>query len=142
MVLRHATRNALLPVVTSSACSSARCCPGAVLTETVFNLAGVGRTLFEAITGRDYVVIQGFTLVIAVVYVIVNLARRHLLRLPRPADPAAMSATTEPLGRRRLAGRTPRAGIRPRRDRRRPSRRACGATRSATSSASARRSSG
>ena len=44
-----------------------------MLTETVFNLSGVGRTMFEAITGRDYVVIQGFTLVIAVVFVIVNL---------------------------------------------------------------------
>ena len=39
----------------------------------MFNLAGVGRTLYEAITGRDYVVIQGFTLVIAVIYVLVNL---------------------------------------------------------------------
>ena len=46
---------------------------GAVLTETVFNLAGVGRTLYEAITGRDYVVIQGFTLTIAIIYVVVNL---------------------------------------------------------------------
>jgi peptide/nickel transport system permease protein len=44
-----------------------------VLTETVFNLSGVGRSMFEAITGRDYVVIQGFTLIIAFVYVIVNL---------------------------------------------------------------------
>ena len=46
---------------------------GAVLTETVFNLAGVGRTMYDAITGRDYVVIQGFTLIIAVTYVLVNL---------------------------------------------------------------------
>ena len=53
--------------------SSAACSAGAVLTETIFNLAGVGRTLFEAITGRDYVVIQGFTLVVAVAYVVVNL---------------------------------------------------------------------
>ena len=44
-----------------------------MLTETVFNLSGVGRTMFEAITGRDYVVIQGFTLMIAVFYVLVNL---------------------------------------------------------------------
>ena len=46
---------------------------GAVLTETVFNLAGVGRALFDAITGRDYAIVQGFTVVIAAVYVIVNL---------------------------------------------------------------------
>jgi len=39
----------------------------------VFNLAGVGRSLFEAISGRDYVVIQGFTLLIAVGYVLINL---------------------------------------------------------------------
>ena len=39
----------------------------------MFNLSGVGRTMFEAITGRDYVVIQGFTLFIAVIYVLVNL---------------------------------------------------------------------
>jgi peptide/nickel transport system permease protein len=46
---------------------------GAVLTESVFNLAGVGRTMFEAITGRDYVVVQGLTLIIALIYVTVNL---------------------------------------------------------------------
>jgi len=39
----------------------------------VFNLAGVGRSLFEAISGRDYVVIQGFTLLIAFGYVMINL---------------------------------------------------------------------
>ncbi len=46
---------------------------GAVLTETVFNLAGVGRLLYDAITARDYPIIQGFTLVIAFGYVAVNL---------------------------------------------------------------------
>ena len=44
-----------------------------MLTESIFNLAGIGRTLYEAITGRDYIVIQGFTLSIAVIYVMVNL---------------------------------------------------------------------
>jgi peptide/nickel transport system permease protein len=39
----------------------------------VFNLAGVGRTMYEAITGRDYVVVQGLTLIIALIYVTVNL---------------------------------------------------------------------
>ena len=46
---------------------------GAVLTESVFNLAGVGRTMYEAITGRDYIVVQGLTLIIALIYVSVNL---------------------------------------------------------------------
>jgi peptide/nickel transport system permease protein len=73
VVLRHATRNALLPVVTVVGLQLGALLSGAVLTETVFNLSGVGRTLYEAITGRDYVVIQGFTLVIAVIYVVTNL---------------------------------------------------------------------
>ena len=46
---------------------------GAVLTETVFRLAGVGTALFDAITGRDYAVVQGFTVIIAAGYVVVNL---------------------------------------------------------------------
>jgi peptide/nickel transport system permease protein len=73
VVLRHGTRNALLPVVTIIGIQLGALLSGAVLTETIFNLSGVGRTLYEAITGRDYVVIQGFTLAIAVIYVLVNL---------------------------------------------------------------------
>jgi peptide/nickel transport system permease protein len=73
VVFRHATRNAMLPVVTVIGLQLGALLSGAVLTETVFNLAGVGRTMYEAITGRDYVVIQGFTLIIAVIYVLVNL---------------------------------------------------------------------
>jgi peptide/nickel transport system permease protein len=73
VILRHATRNALLPVVTVIGLQLGALLSGAVLTETVFNLSGVGRTMFEAITGRDYVVIQGFTLIIALFYVLVNL---------------------------------------------------------------------
>ena len=73
VVIRHATRNALLPVVTVIGLQFGGLFAGAVLTESTFNLSGVGRTLFEAITGRDYVVIQGFILVVAVGYVLVNL---------------------------------------------------------------------
>ena len=72
-MLRHAARNALLPVVTIIGLQLGALLSGAVLTETIFNLAGVGRTLFEAISGRDYVVIQGFTLFIAFTYVVINL---------------------------------------------------------------------
>jgi peptide/nickel transport system permease protein len=72
VILRHGARNALLPVVTVIGLQLGALLSGAVLTETVFNLAGVGRSLFEAISGRDYVVIQGFTLLIAVIYVTVN----------------------------------------------------------------------
>lgn len=73
VVLKHAFRNALLPVVTIIGLSLGSLLGGAVLTETVFGLAGVGRSLFEAITARDYPIIQAFTLVIAIGYVVVNL---------------------------------------------------------------------
>jgi len=73
VILRHATRNALLPVVTVIGLQLGALLSGAVLTESVFNLAGVGRTMYEAITGRDYVVVQGLTLIIALIYVTVNL---------------------------------------------------------------------
>ena len=46
---------------------------GAVLTETIFNFSGVGRTISEAITARDYVVVQGFTVIVSIGYVLVNL---------------------------------------------------------------------
>ena len=73
VILRHGARNALLPIVTVIGLQLGLLLSGAVLTETVFNLAGAGRTMYEAITGRDYVVIQGLTLVIAIIYVTVNL---------------------------------------------------------------------
>jgi peptide/nickel transport system permease protein len=73
VVFRHALRNSLLPVVTVVGLSLGGLLSGAVLTETIFGLTGVGKTLFEAISSRDYGVIQGFTLVIAFTYVLVNL---------------------------------------------------------------------
>jgi peptide/nickel transport system permease protein len=74
VTLRHAFRNALLPVVTIVGLQLGTIFSGAVLTETIFNLAGVGRILYDAISTRDYPIIQGFTLAIAVGYVLVNLA--------------------------------------------------------------------
>jgi peptide/nickel transport system permease protein len=73
VTIRHAFRNALLPVVTIVGLQLGSIFSGAVLTETIFNLAGVGRILFDAITTRDYPIIQGFTLAIAFSYVLVNL---------------------------------------------------------------------
>lgn len=73
VVRKHALRNSLLPVVTIIGLQLGALLGGAVLTETVFNLAGVGRALFDAITGRDYAVVQGLTVVIALGYVVVNL---------------------------------------------------------------------
>ncbi|GIU92269.1 MAG: peptide ABC transporter permease [Acidimicrobiia bacterium] len=74
VVARHALRNALLPVVTIGGLQLGLLLGGAVLTETVFNLAGVGRALVEAIFARDFAVVQGVTVVVASSYVLVNLA--------------------------------------------------------------------
>jgi len=74
VMFRHGLRNALLPVVTVIGLSIGALLSGAVLTETIFSLPGIGRTIYESITARDYIVIQGMALVVAVVYVIVNLA--------------------------------------------------------------------
>jgi peptide/nickel transport system permease protein len=73
VVVRHALRNSLLPVVTVIGLSLGTLIGGAILTETIFGLSGVGKTVFDAITARDYTVVQGFTLVIAVGFVVVNL---------------------------------------------------------------------
>jgi peptide/nickel transport system permease protein len=73
VVGRHALRNSMMPVVTIIGLSLGTLIGGAILTETIFNLTGVGKTLYDSITARDYAVIQGFTLVIAIAFVIVNL---------------------------------------------------------------------
>jgi peptide/nickel transport system permease protein len=73
VVIRHALRNAMLPVVTVIGLSLGTLLGGAILTETIFGLSGVGKSLYDAITARDYGVIQGFTLVVAVGFVLVNM---------------------------------------------------------------------
>jgi peptide/nickel transport system permease protein len=73
VVMKHAFRNALLPIVTIIGLQFGLVLSGAILTETTFGLAGVGRSLYEAITARDYPIIQGFVVVIAIGYVLVNL---------------------------------------------------------------------
>jgi peptide/nickel transport system permease protein len=67
------TERAMLPVITVVGLSLGAFLSGAILTETIFNLTGMGKTLFEAITGRDYIVIQGVTIVVAIAYLVVNL---------------------------------------------------------------------
>ena len=73
VIVRHGMRNAMLPVITVVGLSLGAFLSGAILTETIFNLTGMGLTLFEAISSRDYIVIQGVTVVVAVAYLIVNL---------------------------------------------------------------------
>ena len=73
VLTRHALPNAMLPVITIIGLQIGILLSGAVLTETVFGLAGVGKSLYDAIQSRDYQVIQGFMLVIAVIFLLVNL---------------------------------------------------------------------
>jgi peptide/nickel transport system permease protein len=73
VIFKHAMRNAMLPIVTVVGLSFGGLMSGAVLTETVFALPGVGTQLVSAILSRDYSVVQAFTVVIALMFVLVNL---------------------------------------------------------------------
>ena len=72
IIRRHALRNALLPVVTVIGLEFAFLIGGLVVTEQVFNLNGVGKLIVEAIGQRDYTLIQGLMLLVALGYVLVN----------------------------------------------------------------------
>jgi peptide/nickel transport system permease protein len=72
VVLRHALKAALLPVVTVVGLQLGSLLAGTVITETVFGWEGVGRLLVESIEKRDYPVTQACVLVIALTYVLVN----------------------------------------------------------------------
>ena len=73
VVLVHALRNALIPVVTILGLQVGSLLGGAILTETVFSWPGVGHWLVEAVQRRDYTVLQGGTLLIAVIVMLINL---------------------------------------------------------------------
>lgn len=73
VVRKHALRNALLPVVTVIGLSFGSLLSGAILTETVFSWPGIGRWVYDAISARDYPIIQGGVLFVAFVFVLVNL---------------------------------------------------------------------
>jgi peptide/nickel transport system permease protein len=70
---RHILRNALLPVSTTIGLQTGLLLSGAVLTETVFAFGGVGSALYEALFARDFALLQGFILMLAIMYVLVNL---------------------------------------------------------------------
>ena len=73
VVRQHGLPNAMLPVTTIIGLQLGSLLGGAVLTETIFNLSGVGRAVAEAIASRDYATVQGFVLVIAIGYLFINL---------------------------------------------------------------------
>ena len=73
IVMKHALRNGLIPVITVVGLQFGILLGGAILTETVFAWPGVGKWIFDGVVKRDYMVIQGGTLVVATSYVLVNL---------------------------------------------------------------------
>src|SRR5216117_813901 len=72
VVLRHALRNALLPVITVISLEFAFLVGGLVVTEQVFNLNGIGKLLVDAVAHRDYTLIQALVLLLAAVFVLIN----------------------------------------------------------------------
>jgi peptide/nickel transport system permease protein len=74
VVLKHALRNAAIPILTVLGLTIAVLMGGAIVTETVFALPGVGRMIVQAVLYRDYPVIQGALLVVSGIYVLINLA--------------------------------------------------------------------
>jgi len=74
VILKHALKNALIPIITVIGLTMAVLISGAVVTETVFGLPGVGNLVVSAVLRRDYPVIQGALLIIAALYVLINFA--------------------------------------------------------------------
>jgi len=72
VILRHALRNALLPVLTVVGLQVGHLLAGAILTETIFSWPGIGLWVYESIESRDYAIVQGASLFIAVIFVVVN----------------------------------------------------------------------
>jgi peptide/nickel transport system permease protein len=74
VVMKHALRNALIPILTVIGLTTAVMIAGAIVTETVFGLPGIGNLIVSAVLRRDYPVIQGALLVVSGIYVLINLA--------------------------------------------------------------------
>src|SRR5438552_759899 len=73
VVLRHALRNALIPVITLGALAFGELLGGTILTETVFTIPGFGKLVVDAVFNRDYAVVQGVVLFTATAYILLNL---------------------------------------------------------------------
>jgi peptide/nickel transport system permease protein len=73
VLYRHALKNAAIPVVTVAGLQFGALLGGAVLTETVFGLPGMGRLLVEAVNHRDYTIIQGCVLFFTLIFLVINL---------------------------------------------------------------------
>lgn len=84
VTFKHALRNALIPVVTTIGLQFGVMLGGAILTETIFAWPGIGKWIYDAVMQRDYMVIQGGTLFIASVFIVINLAVDVLYAIINP----------------------------------------------------------
>ena len=84
VILRHALRNALIPVVTLGGLQLGTLLSGAVLTEQIFDVPGIGKLVVDAVFNRDYPVIQGVVLVTGLLYVLINLGTDLLYAVINP----------------------------------------------------------
>ena len=115
VILRHILRNAAIPIVTVIGLQLGLLLSGAVLTETIYSLPGLGRLMVDSILSRDYPVVQAGALFIAVLFVLVNLGGRYPVCGARSADQPGMSATVASAARAwsavRCAGTGARFGL-------------------------------
>src|ERR1700682_2362998 len=84
VILKHAMRNALTPVITLGVLELGEFLSGAVLTEQIFSIPGFGKLIVDAVFNRDYAVVQGVVLVTATIYVTLNLVADMLYVLVNP----------------------------------------------------------
>lgn len=91
VIIRHGLRNALIPVITTAGLQFGSMLGGALLTETVFAMPGLGKLMVDSVSGRDYTVVQGGVLVIAIMFSLVNLLVDILYAY---ADPRVKSSYT------------------------------------------------
>jgi peptide/nickel transport system permease protein len=84
VILKHALRNALVPIVTLSTLLFGELLAGAVLTEQIFTIPGFGKLIVDAVFNRDYAVVQGVVLCTAVGFIVMNLLADVLYVLVNP----------------------------------------------------------
>jgi len=84
VVLHHALRNALMPVITLGALEFGELLSGAVLTEQVFTIPGFGKLVVDAVFNRDYAVVQGVVLCTALAFILLNLFADFAYALVNP----------------------------------------------------------
>jgi peptide/nickel transport system permease protein len=84
VILKHAMRNALTPVITLGALEFGTLLSGAVLTEQIFTIPGFGKLIIDAVFNRDYAVVQGVVLITATTYIALNLLADVLYVIVNP----------------------------------------------------------